>query len=417
MLTDISLRNFKSFRQVDLRLGRMNLLVGANASGKSNFLDALRVLQGIGNGFTVNEILDGKPKSATSERWEGIRGGGAGACLEGKERRRAFSIAARGKVISRSSTPPLSQQDVSRRPWNYSISVSPTVGRVKHEELRQEGWWLYDSSESDSGIVTEPTIRVRYYRGTVGRQPHLELERSRPVLRQFPTNRQVEPEHAAAAAKIADQLADVQRIHPAPNVLRGYSQAREVRRLGERGENFAALVDTICADPAAKEAYLEWMRELRPEEVDDVGTLKGALGEPLFMLREGGREFAAPVLSDGTLRFAAVVAALFQPDLPRLMTIEEIENGVHPGRARLLVELLRRKAEQGDTQVVATTHSPSVLAWLTEAEHASTFFFRRDPDTGETSITPLRDIPNFERVIEKHSVGDLFTEGWMETAL
>ena len=416
MLTDISLRNFKSFRRVDLRLGRMNLLVGANASGKSNFLDALRVLQGIGNGFTVNEILDGKPKSATSERWEGIRGGSAGACLEGKKRYRSFSITVKGKESSRSPTTGPRQEDGSGTPWTYSIAVSPIAGRVTRELLVRK-WRLYDSTESDSGDVRYPTIEVRYHRGTPGRPPHLCLERSRPVLRQFQANNGVWAEDAEAAAKIADQLADVQRIHPAPSVLRGYSQARKVRRIGERGENFAALVDTICADPPTKKAYLEWMRELRPEEVDDVRILKGALGEPLFSLCEGDREFAAPVLSDGTLRFAAVVAALFQPDMPRLMTIEEIENGVHPGRARLLVELLRRKAEQGDTQVVATTHSPSVLAWLTEAEHASTFFFRRDPDTGETSVTPLRDIPNFESVIEKHAVGDLFAEGWMETAL
>ena len=59
----------------------MNLFVGANASGKSNFLDLLRVLQGIGNGFTIGEILDGKPRSATSAVWDGIRGGSRLACF------------------------------------------------------------------------------------------------------------------------------------------------------------------------------------------------------------------------------------------------------------------------------------------------------------------------------------------------
>ena len=73
--------NFKSLRHVDLSLGRMNLFIGANASGKSNFLDALRVLQGVGNGFTIGEILDGKPKSATSAVWDGIRGGSPKACF------------------------------------------------------------------------------------------------------------------------------------------------------------------------------------------------------------------------------------------------------------------------------------------------------------------------------------------------
>ena len=45
----IDIENFKSLRKVDLSLGRMNLFIGSNASGKSNFLEVLRVLEGIGN--------------------------------------------------------------------------------------------------------------------------------------------------------------------------------------------------------------------------------------------------------------------------------------------------------------------------------------------------------------------------------
>ena len=44
--------------------------------------------------------------------------------------------------------------------------------------------------------------------------------------------------------------------------------------MGERGENFAALVKTLSEDPATKNAYLDWLRELRPEELDDVATLR-----------------------------------------------------------------------------------------------------------------------------------------------
>ena len=85
MIDRIAIENFKSLRHVDLKLGRMNLFIGANASGKSNFLDALRVLQGIGNGFTISEVFDGKPAGATSVKWEEIRGRSTGACFTRKE--------------------------------------------------------------------------------------------------------------------------------------------------------------------------------------------------------------------------------------------------------------------------------------------------------------------------------------------
>ena len=187
--------------------------------------------------------------------------------------------------------------------------------------------------------------------------------------------------------------------------------------MGDQGEDFAALVKVICEDAQVKDAYLSWLRELRPEEVDDVSTLSGGMGESLFVLRENDREVPATVLSDGTLRFAAIVAAFFQPEMPRVMTIEEIENGIHPSRLRLLVELLVSQSRSGKTQVFATTHSPTTLAWLQKTEYPTTFVCKRDEDTGESTILPLTDVPHFSEVSGKYPLSDLFAEGWLEAAL
>ena len=407
MINRIAIRGFKSFRDVTVDLGGLNLFVGTNASGKSNFFDALRVLQGIGNGFTVSEILDGKPRSATSEVWEGIRGGSAKVCFEGPEQPEIFSITAAGRL----------RVGKAIRRWKYSVTVSPNRGHVERESLEYGGRSIYDSRYADRGGAGSPVLKVEYQHGGRGRPRHLPFERSRPVLRQFEGANRVESQHGAITVRVADVLADMQRIDPAPTVLRGYSQARQVARMGEHGENFAALVRGICADPDAEGGYLDWLRELRPAEVDSVATLSGAVGEPLFMLREGDREFPAPVLSDGTLRFAAIAAAFFQPDMPQIMTIEEIENGIHASRTRLMLELLRVNAATGSTQILATTHSPAVLAWLKPSEYATTYVCRRNQDTSEATITPLRDVPGFREVAKSHSLADLFTEGWLEAAL
>ncbi len=407
MINRIAIKGFKSFRAVTVDLGGLNLFVGTNASGKSNFFDALRVLQGIGNGFTVSEILDGKPRSATSEVWEGIRGGSAKACFEGPEQPEIFWITAAGRL----------RLGKAIRRWKYSVTVSPNRGHVERESLEYGGRSIYDSRYADRGGVGSPVLKVEYQHGGRGRPRHLPFERSRPVLRQFEGANRVESQHGAITARVADVLADMQRVDPTPTILRGYSQARQVDRMGEHGENFAALVRGICADPDVGGGYLDWLRELRPAEVDSVGTLSGAVGEPLFMLREGDREFPAPVLSDGTLRFAAIAAAFFQPDMPQIMTIEELENGIHASRTRLILELLRANATAGSTQILATTHSPAVLAWLKPSEYATTYVCRRDQDTSESTITPLRDVPGFREVAKSHSLADLFTEGWLEAAL
>jgi hypothetical protein len=66
---------------------------------------------------------------------------------------------------------------------------------------------------------------------------------------------------------------------------------------------------------------------------------------------------------------------------------------------------------------MATTHSPIVLAWLQPKEYATTFFCRRDEETGESHICPLPKIPHFNDVVSRQPIADLFSEGWLEGAL
>ncbi len=409
MIEQITIKNFKSFRDVTLRLGPLNIFIGANASGKSNFFDALRVLQGIGYGFTLSEILDGKPKSATSEVWEGIRGGSAGAAFfANADQPTSFQVS--GGLL-----------DSVFGDFAFEIAFCAKEGRLREEHLSVSGEIIYDSSPgSNSGL--SPEFEVRHYpKGAKRRVPYVthRFHSDRPVLTQM--DRGADWRLLWAPSEMAEQvarfLADMQRIDPSPALLRAYSQAFKVKRMGERGENFAALIRVICDDPKTKDAYLSWLRELRPHDVDDVGITEGALGEPLVVMKERARVLLAPALSDGTLRFAALAAAFFQPDMPGIITIEEVENGIHASRLRLLVELMRSQAEAGKTQVMVTTHSPLVLAWLNPEEYATTFYCKRDEETGESRITPVSEIPRFNEIVSSQPISDLFAEGWMETAL
>ena len=215
---------------------------------------------------------------------------------------------------------------------------------------------------------------------------------------------------------VASELNSAQRVDLRPEVLRGYSQEQLAGRMGDQGENFAAVINMICDEERTKDAYLTWLRQLRPEEIEDIGTLTGAVGEPMFMLRENGEEFPAPILSDGTLRFAAIAAAFFQHDMPGIMTIEEIENGIHASRVQHLLELMRSRAEYERTQVVATTHSATVLDWLQEEDYKTTFLCRRDESPGESRICSLAEVPHFMEVVKKKPASELFSEGWLEMA-
>jgi predicted ATPase len=406
----ISIKGFKSLQDVAVTLGHLNLFVGTNASGKSNFFDAVRVLQGIGYGFTIDEILNGKPKSAGSDVWEPIRGGSAKSGFINKAVAESEDRSAISFVVQLSVSVGTRRHNVV-----YGIAISPKNGWVLNEVLTIDRSDIFDSLDVDSDW-DRGIIKVRYNSSGPGRKPHLAFQRSRPVLNQLLRDSNCISTHREAIESVTRALSNTQKIDPSPAILREYSQAQTVRRMGERGENFAALINAIQSDEKTRSAYVSWLKQLTPTELDDVTVLKGALGEPLFAIRESGVEYPAPILSDGTLRFAAITAAFFQPDMPDILTIEEIENGIHPSRLRLLVELLKSQASL-DRQVMATTHSPVVMAWLQPDDYKSTFLCTRDEETGASRIIPLSEVPNIISIVEKQSIGELLAEGWLEEAL
>ena len=438
MIDRIVIENFKSLRHVDLKLGRVNLLVGANGSGKSNVIDALRVLQGIGNGFTISEIFDGKPEDARNAKWEGIRGGGRYAAFRdpGGEGVGGMGFQMHGRFAGGPFSKWVGAE--KRRadgepalPWELLVEVDDAAAVVTRECFTVDAV-VYDTDDAVRRSQEDPP-RACSLRAAEGWT--VPWDRERPLLGQLARGpwerglgtagsagdlRALETADAARAIRadqargVAEALANIRRVEPELRFLRDYARVGKVRKLGDQGENFAAVVQAICDDKTDKDVYLSWLRELRPEQVEDVGVLSGAVGEPLFMLRENGRELPAMVLSAGTLRFAAVVAAFFQPDMPSVMALEEIENGVHANRLRMLLELLRTQAEETDTQVVATTHSATVLDWLEERDYETTFLCKRDEATGESRIRALSEVPQFLDVVKKTPASELLTEGWLE---
>ena len=74
MITSVRMVNFKNFADETLKVGPFTVIVGANASGKSNIRDAFRFLHGIGRGYTLAEIMGGKYGPGGQMEWTGIRG-------------------------------------------------------------------------------------------------------------------------------------------------------------------------------------------------------------------------------------------------------------------------------------------------------------------------------------------------------
>ena len=424
MVDRILVENFKSLRKLDISLGRANLLIGENGSGKSNFLEVFRVLRGLSWGLTVKEVFDGKPPDENFSGWPGIRGASAGACFAHGDPIDEVVIEARG-----TAEPPLSEK------WEYSVKFSPKTGSLLRERLVLEATVFYDSepdafeahpSGHTDPLDGDPLIRdtrvgsilaqLRLHTTGAGHAPLFQStasdrRRNTDVTKQ--TSRIVE-----VAEGVADALASILPLDPSPTILRQCSGPEDACRIGDHGEDFAALVQSICRIPGYKDSLLWWLQQLLSDQVEDLGTIRGSTGELKFMLRDQRGEIPATVLGDGTLRFAALLAALLQPEIPSMITLDPIETAVHPNRLRLPYLLLWDESEYHNIQSIVTTHSPVMLEWMREHDLATTFACNRDNATGESQIIPLPDVPHFMDAFKKGArTSEMLTGSWFEDAV
>lgn len=223
--------------------------------------------------------------------------------------------------------------------------------------------------------------------------------------------------HEELLKVLAAQLANMQHLETVPAISREYAAPQPVKRMGKHGEDFAAVVNTIISDPPARTRYLSWLQKLASTPPDDVVLQQSARGKLQFALKEGNEIRRARELPDGTLRVAAIAAAVLHPDMPELLMIEDIENGLEHTRLSLLVELLKTQALQTGRQIIATTRSPVVLAGLSDQDYETTFLCKRGPTTSESIIKPLPAVPHFIDALKRQRVEDLLAEGWLERAL
>jgi predicted ATPase len=77
---------------------------------------------------------------------------------------------------------------------------------------------------------------------------------------------------------------------------------------------------------------------------------------------------------------------------------------------------MRSQSRRTGTQVFATTHSPTLLNWLTEEDRKTTFVCTRDVESGATKMRTLADLPNLEHLLKQGGhVDELFEQGWLES--
>lgn len=407
MLTELRLRDFKSFDDQTVSLGPVTLLVGANASGKSNLLDSIRFLQGVSLGLPIADVLHGR-WDAGREVWPGIRGGSAEAV---RFRKDGFIVDSKWSV------------DGMNLSHSIACSTEPRPALLR-ESLLLEGAQRHllfktraPSSKNKLAPSREGVLRGERRHKRSGYVLGSYYSSARSALGQIQPSKRAHPTVMEGITALRKALSSSLFLEIMPSRMRDYVPA-SVPELGANGENLSAVLHRYCQNEEQKKDLIDWISELCAPTIVDIAFTETDLKDILLALIEkDGTRVSARSVSDGTLRFLGELTALLTSEKGAVLLMEEIENGLHPARVHLLVEILESVTKGGARQVIATTHSPLVLQALSREALGDTIVFGRHEDQPGTQMKRLADLPSFADVLARRGIEHLFATKWLERAL
>jgi predicted ATPase len=391
-ISGFRVEGYRSLKSVRWTPGTLNVLIGANGSGKSNLLRAMALLQQAVTGREFVDVLLRQggvqnlrwDRQATEVTW-GLLTGPTGLHTREKPHEH-MSYELRLKPASFLQSGFLITKELLREcyavedRWEFVNLIDRDVDKVS----------VFDHSKNEMASISEElppdqtllsvspltSVYTWFFRNSV---------RSWSIHHDLPVNEGAEIRQAAVARVEKRISSDGQNLIPVLHTL--YTGDREFKKQIDEAMRtaFGDEYEEIVFPPAADQRInlrIRW-KSLRTEQ-------------------------SAADLSDGTIRFLLLLAILANPEPAGLIAIDEPEVGLHPGMFPIIAEFAAAAAEKAT--VVLTTHSPQLLDAFGENIPTTTVVRLVD---GETQLVVLEG-QKLRRWLEEFSLGSLFKSGELE---
>jgi predicted ATPase len=381
MLTTLAIANYRSLREIIVPLGPLNVITGPNGSGKSNLYRALRLLALTARGGVISSLA--REGGLQSTLWAGperfSRAVLAGdAPIEGTVRKESVSLRlgfagdAFGYAIDLGLPLPSSQSQ---------FSLDPVIKR--------ECIWSGPILRPSALLVDrqKPMIRVRDEAGEWATlaQPVASFD---SMMTEY-----ADPRSAPEMIAVREQIRSwrfydhfrTDELAPARQVQIGTHSPV----LADDGANLAAALQTIretgdgeALDTAIGDAFAG----ARVEIVNHEGRFEVALRQEGLLRPLRGAE-----LSDGTLRYLLLAAALLSPRPPALLVLDEPETSLHPDLLPSLARLIARASQQ--SQVLVVSHATRLVAALERESQSQSIVLERKLGATALASDDALDVP------------------------
>lgn len=374
MIRTIAIQGYRSLRELVLPLGQLSVITGANGSGKSSVYRSLRLLADVAQNSVIASLA--REGGLPSTFWAGpetiSRGVRQGTyAVEGLAARNAASL----------------KLGFGSDEYGYSIDLGypppppPATMFLLDPRVKRECIWHGAVYRKASALVDRRNNFV-WLSTMKGEEPVMLTQ------------------HLGDADSMLASVADPQR---APEMLavreairgwRFYDHMRTDADAPARTAQIGTFSPVLHHDGSNLAAALETIMEIRSD-----GALAAALEDAFpgsklsiedkngrfeIQLRQHGllRPLSAAELSDGTLRFLLLIAALLTPRPPELMVLNEPETSLHPTLLPALARLIVTAAEK--TQIVVVSHAQVLIVALTKEPRCTHLHLQKD--FGETIL-------------------------------
>lgn len=383
LIRRLKLQSFLSFgpEGVSVDLLPLNVLIGPNASGKSNLLEALSLLR----------ATPGDLQAAIRE------GGGIAEYLwKGPEISEVTHIQAR-----------VESPDGKHPYLHYTIGLAQVGNRL---DIRYES---IGGVEELAKIATEEifvayhglaTVFVRKPDGDLEEVPVADLRSNQSILSQ-----RKDPDRYPEMTFLGEKYGKISLFREwnfgARSPVR-FPQATDLPTdfLLPDGSNLGLILHDIGQSSAKREGLISYLRRFYdPARHLSTRIAGGTL--QLFIEEEGGHLIPATRLSDGTLRYLCLLAILLHPNPPPVIGIEEPELGLHPDIMPTIAELLKKASER--TQLFVTTHSDALVSALSDTPESILVCESMPNGTTMKRLEPER----LRTWLDEYTLGDVWRMG------
>lgn len=379
LIRSIRLENLLSYgsKGEEIKLEPLNVMIGRNASGKSNLIEAIGLLRSTPRDLTVP-----------------IRqGGGIGEWLW-----KGLDIVSEAHLDAEIDYPqdtgPLRYElgltMVAQRMLVKSEAIEGRYGNPPDGEIRRMGKKIFYSSRDGTAFLNVRSLEV-------------SLEQS--ILSQIKDPIQY-PE-ITYLGNAFGEMRLFRELSLGPSTLLRRPQKTDLPEdfLLEDASNLALVLNDLQNRLVVKQQIIEKLREFYDDVVDITTKIQGGTVQVFVHEKRLAQPISAMRLSDGTLRYLCLLTILCHPTPPPLVCIEEPELGLHPDILPTVAELLIEASQR--TQLIVTTHSDVLVSALSHIPEAI-LVCERDDDG--THLRRLEREP-LKEWLEKYSLGELWSMG------